>query len=62
MGTKTGKNMVSLIGQSNNHRSMQKKCFFLQKSLKLPLWPPGLKLQYFNLLASTKGSKIIMKE
>lgn len=33
MGTKTGKNMVSLIGQSNNHWSMQKKWFcFTEKS------------------------------
>ena len=37
MGTKTGKNMVRLTGQSTINQ-------FEQKSLKLPLWPPGLKL------------------
>ena len=61
MGTKTGKNMVRLIGQSNNQSVNAEKCFFLtEKSLTASLasWIETILI----FLVSTRDSKIIMKE
>ena len=61
MGTKTGKNMVRLIGQSNNQSVNAKKWFFLtEKSLTASLasWVETILI----FLVSTRDSKIIMKE
>ena len=33
MGTKTGKNMVRLIGQSNNQSVNAEKCFFFNRKV-----------------------------